>query len=360
MSIFRNNIGADIATDAFGAARRRAATRRRIYLAVALLVVGALASVLPRGATAQDDENRHLLLIAGLGGEPAYQDQFAAYVAETRAVFENRFSIPGENVAVLAESAVADRPFVSDISTSENILSAFDRLAGTLTPDDHLYVILFGHGSFDGTHAQLNIPRRDLNDADYAALLDEIDAGRIIVINTSSASGPFASALSGPDRILISATATGTQRDETVFPQFFIDALKSDAADLDKSGGISILEVFRFAAEEVARSFEAAGQLATEHAVIDDNGDGEPTRFDRLDGSADGALAGVTYIRPPAALADVSEADRTLLREREALHREIADLKSRKAAMAEDAYYAALEEVMLRLARLNDRLEIGR
>ena len=352
-------MGADVPAAAVDATWRTA-TRRRLSLTVALLAITAIAAVHPPEAAAQVGENRHVLLISGLGGEPAYQDRFAAYLAETRAVFENRFGIPTGNVTVLAESAVADRPFVNDVSSAENIRAAFEGLAGDLSPDDHLYVLLFGHGSFDGTHAQLNIPRRDLNDADYAALLDAIDAGRIIVINTSSASGPFASALSGPDRILISATATGTQRDETVFPRFFVDALKSDAADLDKSGGISVLEVFRFAAEEVARSFEAAGQLATEHAVLDDNGDGEPTRFDRLADSGDGALAGVTYIRPPAALADVSEADRPLLREREAMHREIADLKNRKASMSEDAYYAALEAVMLRLARLNDRLEGGR
>ena len=328
--------------------------------ALLILLLPALLAVHPREASAQVDHDRHVLLIGGLGGEPAYQDRFASYLAETRASFENRFGIPAANVTVLAEESVADRPFVSDVSTAENIRSAFDRLADDLSPDDHLYVILFGHGSFDGTHARLNIPRRDLDDADYAALLDEISAGRIIVINTSSASGPFASALSAPDRILISATATGTQRDETVFPQFFVEALKSDAADLDKSGGISVLEAFRFAAEEVARSFEAAGQLATEHAVLDDDGDGEPTRFDRLDDGTDGALAGVTFIRPAAALANISEADRPLLRERETLHREIADLKNRKAAMSEDAYYAALEEVMLRLARLNERLDARR
>ncbi len=325
-------------------------------------MLGALVFALTvlRSAAAQEAGSRYVLLIGGLGGEPAYTERFGAYLNETRSVLVDRYGVHSDRMTVLAENRIADRDFVDNVSTAENIRAAFARLAAAATPDDHVYVILFGHGSFDGAHAQLNIPRRDLTDADFADLLDDVDAGRIIVVNTSSASGPFAQMLSGPDRILVAATATGTERDETVFPRFFVESLRSSDADLDKSGGLSVLELFRYTADEVARSFETTGHLATEHAVIDDNGDGEPTRFDRLDAGVDGALAAVTYIRPPDALASIREADRPLLREREALQREIADLKSRKTTMPDDAYYDALEEILLKLARLNERLESDR
>jgi len=333
----------------------------RTYLrtkSLRLVTLVVLAVLLPaQFSNAQDAGTRYALLVGGLGGNPDYTERFGNYLRDTRAVLVDRYGIPGEQVRVLGENALVDHPYVDAESTSENIVSYFDQLSREVTPDDHLYVILFGHGSFDGTHAQLNIPRRDLNDEEYGALLEDLNAGRIIFINTASASGPFAQALSAPERIIITATATGTQRDETVFPRFLIEALQSIEADIDKSGGLSVLELFQFAGGEVARSFDAGGQLATEHAVLEDNGDGEGTRYDEVAASADGALASITFLRPPDEVASIDEADRPLLREREALQRSIAGLKNRKADLDDETYYAELETLLVQLAELNERLE---
>jgi len=322
---------------------------RRVYI-LAL----AVACCLSCEALAQPGE-RYVLLLGGLGGEKVYTDRFAAYLSETRSLLEDRYGI--EHTTVLAEANHVGRPFVDDVATADNIRAFFRRLSAQVTRDDHVYIILFGHGSYDGARAQLNIPRQDLDDSDFAELLDDLNAGRIVFVNTASASGPFARTLSGSDRIVISATATGTERDETVFPRHFIEALRSPDADLDKSGGVSVLELFRFAAAGAARSFQETGHLATEHAVLDDNADGEPSRLDGLEAAGDGHLASVTYLRPPEMLANV---DGTLLRERDALQRAIAELKSRKQEMSEDVYFAELEELLVSLARLNERIEEAR
>ncbi len=314
-------------------------------------------SLLPVPTYAQNAGTRYVLLVGGLGGDPAYTDRFGSYLNDTRSLLVDRYDLPEDQVHVLGENAVADRSFVDDVSTAENIRAHFERLAGVVTPDDYVYVILFGHGSSDGTRASINIPRRDLDDADFSALLDRLDAGRIIFINTASASGPFAETLSAADRIVITATATGTQRDETRFPQYFVEGLRSPEADLDKSGGLSVLELFQYASGETARSFEAAGQLATEHALLDDGGDGEPSRLEDLEESGAGALASLTHLRPQQDPAEVSEADRPLLREKDTLQRSIAELRSRRSDMSEDDYYAELESLMVRLAQLNERLE---
>ncbi len=328
-----------------------------LQVGLALTLGLTLACISPTSASGQTPGTRHVLLIGGLGGTPAYTERFEAYLREAHTALVDRFGIPVDQVQVLGERAVADRPFVDAASTADNIRAAFARLRQQVTADDHVYVLLFGHGSFDGTHARINIPRRDLDDADFAVLMDKLDAGRTVVVNTTSASGPFASTLSGPDRVIITATATGTERDETRFPRYFVEALRAPEADLDKNGGLSVRELFVYTTEEVANSFEQAGQLATEHALLDDNGDGTPTRFDELDAAQDGGLAVLTYLQPPPAVASVSEAARPLLREKEALERSIAALKSEKAAMNEDAYYAELESLFVQLARLNARIE---
>lgn len=324
-------------------------------LAVALLLVVLLAS--PEAVRGQAAGTRYAVLIGGLGGDPAYTERFSGYLSETRSLLVDRASFDTGNVFVLGEESIAGKDFVDDVSTAENIRNAFESLSARVTPDDHVFVVLFGHGSFDGEHARLNIPRRDLDDADYAAMVDGLSAGRIVFVNTASASGPFAAAVSGSERIVITATATGTERDETVFPRMFIDALSDVDADLDRNGGLSVREAFSYAAQQTARSFEEAGQLATEHPQLDDDGDGAASRLEALDAGGDGHLASVTYIRPRAHLATVSAAARPLLREKETIERAIADLKSRKAQLREDAYYAEMEELFVQLARLNDRME---
>ena len=315
----------------------------------------------PRQAAAQEGQ-RYAVLIGGLGGSAEYTEKFQHYLFETHKALVEDFQFPAANVTVLAEAALSELDFVADVSRAENIRAHFATLAGQVTEADHVYVLLFGHGSFDEQGAQLNIPRRDLNDTDYAELINALPAGRVVFINTASASGPFIDALSAPDRIVITATRVGTQRNETVFPRFFVEALTSPAGDLDKNGDLSIRELFQYAAEKTAQSFVETSHLATEHALLDDTGDGEGHRVEALEEAAEGNLAAITYLkRRTAVLATVSGANRAavaaLLGERDTIERNIAALKSRKNRLSEDRYYADLEVLFVRLARLNDQIE---
>ena len=319
---------------------------------VLALLIGVLSA--SPAAFAQTGGQPHALLIGGLGGDASYSDQFSRYLNDTRTLLVDRHGFPEANVTVLAEQAVSTSPFVDDVSTAENVRAAFEDLAERLTPDDRLFVVLFGHGSYDGSNASLNIPRRDLIDADYASLLDAVDAGRIVFINTASASGPFAAALSGAGRIIITATASGNERDATVFPTFLVEALGAPEADLDKDGGISARELFEYASARASRSFEETGHIVTEHAQIEDDGDGQPTRADAMDSGTDGDLAGLTHLRRPEM---ISSANLPLARERQDLERRIAEMKRQKSTLGDDAYYAQLEVLFVELARLNARIE---
>lgn len=320
----------------------------RILCLLSLLLFSAA-----RGVAARTSGETYAVLIGGLGGDPAYSEKFMSYLNDTRLLLV-RHGIPETNVVVLGEQQASEQSFVNRVSTADNIRETFRSLAARVTADDDVYVVLFGHGSYDGMSASLNIPRRDLSSAEYADLIAELGAGRIVFINTASSSGPFAQDLSGPDRIVITATATGTERDATVFPAYFVEALRSPDSDMDKDGSLSVRELFVYAAERTAGSFEETGHLATEHPAIDDDGNGEATRADELESASDGHLAAVTYLRPPAV---VGVQNLPLVREREALEREISAVKQRKGLLDEDVYYAELEAIFVRLARLNRQLE---
>ena len=296
------------------------------------------------------------MLIGGLGGDPAYSEAFQSYLVESHRALVEAFGVPEANITVLAEPAAQGLDVVADVSTAENVRAAFVDLASKVNAEDAVYVFLFGHGSYDGQRAQLNIPRRDLHSDDYAALVDSLGAETVVFVNAASASGPFAEAISAPGRVVVTATRTGTERNETAFPRFFVEAMTSPAADLDKNGALSVRELFTYAAEKTAQSYEASGHLATEHALLEDTGDGQGAEADELDASGEGALAATTYLGRRAPLAEAGDAATSGWAEREAIEREVAELKSQKAEMDEDDYYAALETLFVRLARLNEGL----
>ena len=304
------------------------------------------------GANAQE---RHALIIGGLGGAPEQTSRISSHLEGAYNALTGPLGFVPEHVIVLAERSLAEHEYVYGESTAENIRAQFATLSERLTPDDELYILLFGHGSYDGKQSALNIPRRDLTGNDYAALSNELAVGRSIWICTMSSSGPFIQELSAPARIVITATRTGTQRNQTIFPEYLVESLIEPAADLNQDNNLSVLEIFLYTTEQTARHYEREGHLATEHSLLDDSGDGMGTRVDMLDQSRDGAMASLTWIKRSQML----PRDPTLASKRTALERQIAMLKVRKAQLDIDTYYAELETLFVALARLNQEIEEG-
>ena len=311
----------------------------RIALACATVLLFAL----PTAA-----QTRYAVIIGGLGGSPEYSRTLQKYIFDAHAALTGPLGLEANNVTVLTEPSIAESSVVNGIANAENIRTTFAELATQMTAEDHIYIILFGHGSFDGSKAMLNIARRDLSSFDYAGLINSLSAERIVFINTASASSPFIDALSAPDRIIITATRSGTQRNQTIFPQFLVEALSSPAADMDRDGSLSVLELYNYAALQTTGHFEENGNLATEHALLDDSGDGEGSRVEDVTSGSDGHLASFTYLRR-AALAGTIEDQQGW----DALEQQIAALKSRKSTMDIDDYYDELEVLMVQLAKLS-------
>ncbi|MCY4158530.1 MAG: ABC transporter C-terminal domain-containing protein [Bacteroidetes bacterium] len=298
-------------------------------------------------------QKRHALIIGGLGGSPEQTSRIALHLEGAYNALTGPLGFPREYVAVLAEQSLSANDYVLGESTAENIRAQFSDFRDRLAQGDELYILLFGHGSYDGKESALNIPRRDLTGSDYAALSDELIIGRTIWICTMSSSGPFIQTLRDPDRIVITATRTGTQRNQTVFPEYLIESLIEPAADLDRDGSLSVLEVFQYTAGQTSRHYEREGRLTTEHSLLDDNGDGVGTLANALDESGDGFIAGNTWLRRSQALLGNS----TFANERSVLERQIATLEARKSELDTDIYYAELEMLFVALARLNERIE---
>ena len=224
-------------------------------------------------------------------------------------------------------------------------------VGGAAAVEDVVYVVLFGHGSYDGQTARFNLPGRDMTPADFNALLRRLPARNVVFVNTSSSSGPFLEVLSAPGRTVITATRSGAEQFTTLFGGYFVEALSSESADADKNGRISMLEAFQYARTEVARAYEQEGLLATEHAMLDDNGDGNGSQTPSPTGG-DGKLAAGLSLGSAADAAPLP-ADprlRALHLERRDLERRVESLRLLKESMPPARYASELERLVTELA----------
>lgn len=330
-----------------GAIAAAAGRERSAALAGALLLV-----LLPAPAQAQ---NTHILLISGLGGDPEYTDAFHGWLSRFADAATERYGVPPERITYLGEKTDLDPTRIRARSTADNIRSAFVEIAAAMSPTDELVILLAGHGTFRNGSARFNIPGPDLTAEDMAGLLSGLGDRRVTFVNTASASGPFVAALSGPGRTVIAATRTGRERNATRFGLHFVDAFAGDGADVDKDARVSMREAFSYALIEVQREYEGGNLLMTEHAILDDNGDGEGSReLDELEG--DGALARTVFLTAIGGVAGdeaVTPELRALYEEKAAIEARIAELRRVKGQMSQERYEDELEGLLVELALKN-------
>jgi hypothetical protein len=183
---------------------------------------------------------------------------------------------------------------------------------------------------------------------DYASWFDRFDDRTLVVIIGASASGDFLPVLAHPGRVIVTATRSSTERNESLFASRFSHGLASLEADGDKDGLVSVLEAFGYAQREVAVAYEADGRLMTEHAQLDDNGDGRGTDEPGQAGVSDGALARrVTFgVRPGSTDPRVA----TLFAQRRTLEDQVEALRRRKDSMPRPAYTTELDRLLLAIA----------
>lgn len=310
------------------------------------LLAGILAAQSFRG-------DSHVLIVSGIGGQAQYSEAFYRWGASMFDAAKERLGLPAADVVYLSERPERDQERIHARSTKDNVEKAFDDLALRVAPDDRILILLIGHGSGSGAESRFNLPGPDISATELAAQLDKFPTQTVVLVNTASASGDFVPVLSGPNRVLVTATKTGFERNETVFGQFFVEAFASDGADTDKDNRVSVLEAFTYARREVTRRYEDSNRLLTEHALLDDNGDGEgSTEPDAA--AADGAFARTIFLDRRGVMSmDATSGDSVLVAlydEKRELEARIAELTNLKSQMEQTVYEMELETLLVELA----------
>jgi len=288
----------------------------------------------------------HFVTVAGLGGEPDYEQRFQALARDLDKLLKGG----GGDVSV--------HTFSGAEATRERLKSAFETIARQAKTEDALVLMLIGHGSFDGYDYKINLPGADVSGFELAALLDRGVAGRQLVVNMTSASGGSVPALMKENRSVISATRTGSEKNATVFARYWVEALRDAAADTDKNEVITALEAFRYADQKTARYYDSQKRLATEHAVLEDTGKGEAARAPSVE-NGQGKLAGRFALVRLGSMqkAAADPAKRKLAERKEEIELAIDQLKYEKAALPLEEYRWQLGALLLELARIQEELD---
>lgn len=299
------------------------------------LVVACLAAV-PARALAQDS---HLLVIVGVGGDEEHTTKFNKWAGQVVDAAKKR-GLADANVVYLGERTELDAARMKGRATRETVVKAFGDLATRAKANDEVFILLIGHGSFDGRTAAFNLPGPDLTADDYKPLLDKLRLQKVAFVNTTSSSGAFLEPLAGTNRTIVTATKTGGERNEPRFAEYFIEALAGDGADRDRNGRVSVQEAFDYARQKVTAVYEKDGNLLSEHAALNDG--------------AEGKLAAAQFLAPQRSrsteMANADPALRALVEQRDTLEREIAELRLKKDSLEPARYEEQLEKLLTDLA----------
>ena len=309
-------------------------------------VIALFATLICAGLPLRAADEAAVIIAIGASGEEAYADDFAKWAAQWQ------------------QAAAAGKARVQTIGAGKDEKEALARLRTVVEAEakegtEPLWLVLLGHGTFDGREGKFNLRGDDLAASEIAAWLKGC-ARPVVIVCGFSASGAFLKPLSAPGRVIVTATKSGAENNFARFGGYFAEAVADPAADLDHDGQTSVLEAWLAAAQRTAEFYKTEGRIATEHSLIEDNGDGLGTPAEwyadlrvvkkTKDGKApDGLRASQFALVPSATERGLSP---ELRAQRDALEAELAKLREAKATMAEKEYFAQLEGLLLRIARL--------
>jgi hypothetical protein len=273
----------------------------------------------------------YILTVAGLGGEPDYEQRFTALATDVDKILRGG----GQTDRVVETLKGAD-------ATRAKMEASLNRIAAQAKPQDAFVLLMIGHGTFDGTEYKFNLPGPDISGTELATLLNRIPAGRQLVVDMTSASGGAVAALKKDNRTIITATRSGNEKNATVFARFFVDALRDTAVDTDKNEIVSALEAFNYAEKKTAGFYTEQKRLATEHPQVDDQQH----------------AAAFPLLRYGSAAAVANDpAKRELLAKKDEIEGRIDALKYQKSLLAPDDYRKQLTALLVELAKAQEAID---
>ena len=307
--------------------------------------------------------SNYALIVSSASGNSEFKEKFWNWSSQMVQVLKDEMRLPRENIVLLTEDPSMNVALVNGKATKAELAKAFDGLVAKVPADSRLLVLLIGHGSFDGVDYKFNLVGPDATGAELKSWLDRFEKRQVVVVSSTPCSGVLTKTLSRNGRVVITATKSEFENNDTIFAQFFVDAFKNKAADTDKNSEVSKLEAYLYTAQRVEAWYKEQGRLATEHPLLEDSGDATGVARPSP-ANGEGLLAGkISLHAPSAALATTggfSPELQALGAEKQRLEGAIQDLKYKKATLPEAEYNKQMETLLIQLAQTNQKMNAAR
>ncbi len=273
----------------------------------------------------------YFLTVAGLGGEPDYEQRFTLLANDT----DKLLKAGGGTDRVITTLKGAD-------ATKAKMTAALQKIAADAKAPDVLVLTMIGHGTHDGAEYKFNLVGPDISGTELAVLLNKVSAARQLVVDMTSASGGITPVLKRDGRTVITATKSGSEKNATLFGRYWVEALRDPAADTDKNETVTALEAYKYAQTKTTAFFTDQKRLATEHSQLED-----PQRANAFPLVRYGAAAAVV----------TNPAKRALVTKKEEIENRIDALKYQKDLMAPEDYRRQMNALLLDLARTQSEID---
>ncbi|HSR69342.1 MAG TPA: hypothetical protein VLU25_15510 [Acidobacteriota bacterium] len=291
------------------------------------------------------------VIIHGLGGLPEYEENFTKWTQGLEETFRQ-----GRSAQVLSLDGREVR--------RDAILARLKEVASRQREGDELWLFLVGHANVNRGTYKFNIRGPDLTGEDLVETLGTMPGGRAFLVIATNSSGGLAAALSGKDRVVVTATRGEREKYPPLFLSFFLESAQSPEADSDKNGKVSLLEAYYYADRKIKDWFEEENRIRTEHPLLVDQtstvlgskGEDEDENA-AVEVSGANLLASIAYLSQPPEQAYRNVEARRLAEERMSIERRIEALKFQKSELPSDEYYTKLESLLVELAQLNRRIQ---
>ncbi len=334
--------------------REREARKHNQMVSIPFLLAILFLWFAPLPLAAQDivSDPPQIILVIGAPGNAEYEEQFSEWSKHWTDV-----------------AAKANASLTTIGKSAAEKLTDLEQLKAAISGIPHdsnapLWIVMIGHGTYARQVAKFNMRGPDVSAAELAQWLQPVKRPTVVV-NCASSSAPFINELSGKDRIVVTATKSGTQYNFARFGEYFSRAIASPDSDLDHDDEVSVHEAFLRAGAEVRQFYDSEARIATENALIDDNGDGRGTpakmfRGVRPVGKAkqgqelDGRVAIRIALTPAGTRLPFTEQER---QRRDEIEKELEQLRSKKANLSEQDYDAAIEPLLVELAKIYQAAE---
>ncbi len=236
------------------------------------------------GKPAVELPNRWVLIACGLPGDDVHRPRLTEACRQIMAGAQSVLGAKPEQIRVLAGDEAMRKELATDaidvgVCTKDSMPKTLAELGKLAKQEDGCWVFLLGHSHLYGLESQFNVSGPDFHQEEFAQWAESLHCQEQVFWLTMPVSGFWIKPLANDSRVIITATEADLEFTGTEMPYVLGNHLTAGGEyyqleDVDEDGTLSLLDLYLGVNLEIDATFKTLDRLQTEHAQLEDNGDG--------------------------------------------------------------------------------------